>query len=54
MMQKQMIMEQYRNNKTLNSCFFSVFTQVQIKLDASPQAQQTDEVAYVFWKKAQQ
>ena len=22
MMQKQMIMEQYRNNKTLNSCFF--------------------------------
>ena len=31
MMQKQMIMEQYRNNKTLNSCFFfSVSTKVQI------------------------
>lgn len=50
MMQKQMIMEQYRNNKTLNSCLFSVSTKVQIKLDASPQAQQTDEVAYVFSK----
>ena len=50
MIQKQMIMEQYRNNKTLNSCLFSVSTKVQIKLDASPQAQQTDEVAYVFSK----
>ena len=51
MMHKQMIMEQYRNNKTLNSCFFSVSTKVQIKLDASPQAQHTDEVTnYVFSK----
>ena len=53
MMQKQMIMEQWRNNKTLNSCFFFLFLR-RCKLDASPQAQQTDEVAYVFWKKAQQ
>ena len=51
MMQKQMIMEQYRNNKTFKiTDFFSVSTKVQIKLDASAQAQQTDEVAYVFSK----